>query len=184
MLKNVIDANILRGQGKSSTGAALETMTLEAMIPPVGIIIEAETDSRGRTLSEVRHTITKRGGQVAPALFLFEQRGRVVFAGKDGAVDADSLMDPALEFGATDLEETPEDPGTVIVYAEPSGVAELEKLAESQSLEIRESGFVWYPKQETLADVTSDEMLSQLHDLVEALEECADVQAVYTNIRT
>ncbi|KAI4791138.1 YebC-like protein, partial [Aureobasidium sp. EXF-8845] len=103
--KASIEAAVARGQGKSVNGAALETVTIEAMLPNnVGVVIDCETDSRLRTLADLRVIVKQHGGNATPTGYLFTKKGRIIFANKDG-VGVDDVFEPALEAGALDVDE-------------------------------------------------------------------------------
>lgn len=181
MSKTSIDTAILRGQGKSASGATLDTITIEAVLPPVGLIIECETDSKGRTLQELRSILTKRGAQSSPTQYLFEKRGKIVFGRPEGTLEVDDVMEEALEAGAIDLEEDPDEPGRVVVYTEPTAVSEVEKIADREDVERHSTDIIWFAKEDTM--VEADEgLLSDVSRLESELEDYHGVQAIYTNI--
>jgi len=180
--KASIEAAIARGQGRSTSGAALESVTLEAILPPsIALIIDIETDNRNRSLSEVRLLIKKHGGTVTPTNYLFTRRGRVLFEKDDRVLGVDEVLDEAIEAGAEDV-ETDED-GNILVWTDPSGVtAAAEKLGKSLDMKVKSSDLIWHPNGDTLIPLESQEVVENLVELVDGLQENSSVQGVYTNI--
>src|ERR1700753_3936361 len=82
--KALIESAIARGQGKSATGEALENVTIEAIFPGnIAVVLDFETDSRLRTLSNVRNIVKKSSGNVTPTAYLFKKKGQIVFRLKE-----------------------------------------------------------------------------------------------------
>jgi len=176
-----MEAAIARGQGTSTTGAALEQLTLEAIMPPsIALVINIETDNRKRALPDLRFLIKSNGGSVTPTSYLFTKRGRVAFEKDERGFGADDVLDEAIEAGAEDVEE--DDEGNVVVWTAPSkttGAAEA--LSKSLNLKVQSSDIIWAPNAETLVPIDSDETLTALTALVDALQDNPYVQGVYVN---
>ena len=106
MPKDTIERAIARGAGTDADAAAYETIVYEGYGPDgVAVLVEALTDNRNRTASDVRHTFTKNGGNLGTTgavAWLFERRG-IVLVDADG-VDEDELTLAAAEGGADDVE--------------------------------------------------------------------------------
>jgi len=178
--KASIEAAILRGQGKSSSGAALESLTIEAVIPPVALILECQTDSKLKALQDLRLLIKNHGGTSTPTTYLFEKRGRIVFQKKDG-VGADEVLEPALEAGALDVIEDSE--GRVVVDTEAAALKAAEKsIAGAAGLELDSSETIWYPNDDTKVGALDASTLEHLEKLEEELEEYPGFQGLYTNL--
>ncbi len=173
--KDVID----RAIKKSVQGDAedYEEIRYEGYGPNgVAVIVEAMTDNRNRTASNVRSTFTKNGGnlgETGSVGFMFERKGEIEYPASVG--DADTVMMAAIEAGAEDVESAED--GHVIWCADTdlNGVATaLETaLGESDSTKL-----VWKPTTTTEMDL---ENMQKLMKLVEALEDDDDVQRVTTN---
>src|SRR5439155_1942626 len=105
MPKENIERAIARGSGADADAQAFETVVYEGYGPNgVAVIVEALTDNRNRTASEVRHLFAKHDGSLGTSgsvLWLFERRGVVQVAAE--GVDEDDLMLAAAEGGADDL---------------------------------------------------------------------------------
>ena len=179
--KALIESAIARGQGKSTSGARLESLTIEAMLPfTVGAIIECQTDQKLRTLQDIRLLVSRHGGSIASTSFLFERKGKVVFGKKEG-ISTDLVLDPAIEAGAIDVDV--EDTGRMVVETEASQLSAVTgKLAHFFGLEVEFSDIVHVPKEDTLV-LLSEENMAEIEEVVALLEEELSVQNVYINAR-
>lgn len=162
--KATIEKSIAIGQGISLSGAALENVMVEAMMPPsVALIIECQTDSKKRTLENLRYIIHKAGGSVTPTSHLFERKGRIIFEKSEeiGEVEA---IDLAIEAGALDVDVSLEDGNEELtVLTEPTELREVANaLAQSSGLEIKSSDIIWDPKEDLIVNVESSEGLNGL----------------------
>lgn len=177
-----MEAAIARGQGVSATGAALEQLTLEVILPPsIAFVIDIETDNRKRALSDLRFLVKSNGGTVTPTSYLFTRRGRVSFEKDERGLGADDVLEEAIEAGAEDVED--DDEGNVVVWTDPSkttGAAEA--LSKSLKLKVQSSDIIWAPNEETLVPVDSEETFTALTTLVDALQDDSSVQGVYVNV--
>jgi transcriptional/translational regulatory protein YebC/TACO1 len=176
--KTSIEAAIARGQGKSLNGAPLEAVVIEAMLPStVAAIIECQTESKAKTLQDVRMIITRNGGTVTPTSFFFDKKGKVVFQEQDG-IDQDKAMDEAIMAGATDFAF---EDGKLFIETEPSEITAVsDKLSESMKLQIERAEIVYDAKEETLVAL-NEEQGSEVRRVVDLIEADMTVQNVYTN---
>ncbi|KAJ5166420.1 Transcriptional regulator TACO1-like domain 2 [Penicillium canariense] len=177
--KNIIEAAIARGQGLSLTGQALESLTIEAMLPGgVAAVVECQTDQKARVLQDIRHLIKNGGGTVTPTTFLFEKKGRVALEKRD--VNADDFLDQAIEAGATDINT--DDNGRLVLFTDPSETKSVgETFAKLSGLTIEELEMFWDPNQETLVKVQDEEQIKVLEDLLSSLRDDPSVQDIYLN---
>lgn len=178
--KASIESAISRGQGLSASGAALENIILEAIIPPsVATVIDCQTDSKARTLQDLRLVIRAHGGTVTPTSYLFEKKGKIVFERAEG-IGVDEVLDEAVEAGATDIEEDEE--GRLVVYTEPSQTkSTADGLNAAKGLKVESSEIVWDPKQDTMVQVNSEKEVKGVDNFLEAVQENPSVQGVYLN---
>ena len=142
----------------------------------VAVIVEAMTDNRNRTASNVRSTFTKNGGnlgETGSVGFMFERKGEVVYPADAG--DADEIMMAAIEAGAEDVESSED--GHVIWCAD-TDLNEVATALEAELGESKETQLVWKPSTTTELDL---EGMQSLMKLIEALEDDDDVQRVTTN---
>jgi YebC/PmpR family DNA-binding regulatory protein len=142
----------------------------------VAIIVEALTDNRNRTASDVRASFTKSGGNLAETgavSFMFDRVGVVEF---DSAVaSADAMLDAAIEAGAEDVVSS--ENGHEIYTAQDT-LREVAKALEAKFGEPRKAALTWKPQNTVSLD---DEQGEKLLRLMTTLEEHDDVQNVYAN---
>lgn len=176
-----MEAAIARGQGKSATGAALESLTIEAIMPPsVAMVIDAETDNKNRTMMELRTLVKNYGGTVTPTMYLFQRKGVLRFEKDERNLGVDEVLDEAIEAGAEDV-ETDED-GNIIVWTEPSQVtAAAQALQTSLGLKVESSDIIWDANEDTKVPLEKPNLVKALSEFVAAVQENSNVQGVYAN---
>jgi YebC/PmpR family DNA-binding regulatory protein len=171
--------NIDRAIKKASGGDAetYEEIRYEGYGPNgVAIIVEAMTDNRNRTASNIRSTFTKRGGnlgETGSVAFLFDRKGQIVYPICAGSED--EVMMAALEAGAEDV-ESGED-GHVIWCADTE-LGEVSAALEASLGEAEHVKLAWRPQTTTELDLDAAQSLMRL---IEALEDDDDVQSVTAN---
>lgn len=175
-----MEAAIARGQGLSATGAALENVTMEAMLPPnVAVVIECQTDARLKTLADLRLLIKDAGGNVSPVGYMFEKKGRIVLQRKVD-LSADDVLDPALDAGALDVTER--DDGSIVLWTEPASTKSVaDELAAKLKVDIEESEIVYDPNEDTKVALDDEEAAADLGKFLDALTETPGLQGVYIN---
>lgn len=184
--KDSIENAIKRGQGISSSGKPLENLTIEAVLPAgVAAIVECQTESKLRTLTEVRAIITKGGGQPSPTQYMFNRRGKIVF--KLGDVSTDSLMETALDLdgfidivGPEEGDET-EDSQTSVLTEPSATKAVADAIVEKLGVEISSLDIEWQPS-DILEFKEDDPSYDQIQEIIDKLEDINEVQDVYVNI--
>ncbi|MGQ5719421.1 YebC/PmpR family DNA-binding transcriptional regulator [Pseudochrobactrum asaccharolyticum] len=142
----------------------------------VAVIVEALTDNRNRTASNVRAAFTKSGGalgETGSVGFMFSRVGEIVY--KLAVGDADAVMEAAIEAGAEDVQSDEE--GHVILCAFED-LGEVSKALEAALGEAESIKAVWKPQ--TSAPVDEEKAQSVLR-LISTLEDDDDVQNVYAN---
>jgi YebC/PmpR family DNA-binding regulatory protein len=178
MPKDTIERAIARGAGTEGDGAAYETVVYEGYGPEgVAVLVEALTDNRNRTASDVRHLFTKFGGNLGTTgavAWLFERRG-IVLVPADG-VDEDELTLAAADGGAEDVEL---DGSTYQVSAAPEDLAAVRSALERAGFTVETAELSMVPK--TTVAIEDEATAKQVVRLVEGLEESDDVQDVYAN---
>lgn len=142
----------------------------------IAVIVEALTDNRNRTASNVRAAFTKAGGalgETGSVSFLWDRVGEIVYTSEAG--DADKVMEAAIEAGADDVQS--DESGHVILCAfEDIGevTTALEKtLGEAESVKT-----IWKPQTQTPVD---EDRARSILKLIATLEDDDDVQNVYAN---
>jgi YebC/PmpR family DNA-binding regulatory protein len=178
MPKDNIERAIAKGTGEGTDGSSFETVVYEGYGPEgVAVIVEALTDNRNRTASEVRHLFTKHGGNLGATgavAWQFERRG-VVLVEADG-VDEDELVMAAADAGADDVEL---DGATFVVSASPEELTQVREALEVGGFRLESAGLSMVPK--TTVAIADEPTAKQVVRLVEGLEENDDVQDVYAN---
>lgn len=177
-----MEAAIARGQGRSTTGAALQNVTLEAIMPPqIAIIIEAETDNPKRTLGELRNQVTRHGGAVTPTNYLFQKRGRLSFEKDERNLGVDEVLDEAIEAGAEDVEA--DEDGSIVVWTEPNKTtAAAEALLKSLNLKVESSDIMWDANEDTKVAMESPERAKTFSDFIDGVRDNPSVQGFYANL--
>ena len=178
MPKDTIERAIARGAGTDADAAAYETIVYEGYGPDgVAVLVEALTDNRNRTASDVRHTFAKHGGNLGTTgavAWLFERRG-VVLVDAD-SVDEDDLTLAAAEGGADDVELD----GTVFqISSAPESLSAVRDAIEAAGIEVQSAELTMIPK--TTVEVAEEAAAKKLIRLIEELEDNDDVQDVSSN---
>jgi YebC/PmpR family DNA-binding regulatory protein len=178
MPKDTIERAIARGAGTDADAAAYETIVYEGYGPDgVAVLVEALTDNRNRTASDVRHTFAKHGGNLGTTgavAWLFERRGVVLVDA--GSVDEDELTLAAAEGGADDVELD----GTVFqVSSAPESLSAVRDAIEAAGIEVQSAELTMIPK--TTVEVAEEAAAKKLIRLIEELEDNDDVQDVSAN---
>jgi len=158
-------------------GDAYEEIRYEGYGPNgVAVIVEAMTDNRNRTASNVRSTFSKNGGslgETGSVGFMFERKGEIIYSA--GVGDSDHVMEAAIEAGAEDVESS-EDGHTI--WCADTDLADVANALESSLGESESTKLVWKPSTTTELDL---EGMQKLMKLIDALEDDDDVQRVTTN---
>jgi YebC/PmpR family DNA-binding regulatory protein len=178
MPKENIERAIARGSGADSDAQAFETVVYEGYGPNgVALIVEALTDNRNRTASEVRHAFDKNDGNLGGSgavAWLFERRG-VILVDADRA-DEDELTLAAAEGGADDVTR---DGSTFQVTSAPEELVSVREAIEAAGIPIDSAELTMVPK--TTIEVADESAAKKVLRLMDALEENDDVQDVYAN---
>jgi YebC/PmpR family DNA-binding regulatory protein len=178
---NVPNENIKRVIEKAVGGAGGETyesVQYEGYGPGgTAVIVEAMTDNRNRTAGEVRHFFDKFGGNLGASgcvSWSFDRKG-IIAADAEGR-DEDGVMMLALEAGASDF--TAED-GVFEIVTEPDAFSAVRDAVESAGLSLFSSMIELIPQNRV--SLTAEEDIKKMRRLLDALEDCDDVQDVYHN---
>ena len=177
--ENMPKDNIERAVKKSQAGDAenYDEIRYEGYGPGgAALIVEAMTDNRNRTASDIRSYFTKSGGNLAETgavAFMFERVGVVEFDA--GVADAEAMLEAAIEAGAEDVVSGE---GGHEIFCEQGALGEVSKALEARFGEPRKSALVWKAQNAVLVD---DETGEKLLRLMESLEEHDDVQNVFGN---
>lgn len=176
MKKDTIDKAIARGAG-SGDGDNYEKVTYEGYAPGgVAVLVECLTDNRNRTVAEVRHAFSKRGGNLGTdgsVAYLFERKGQMYW-GPD--TDEDALLEAALEAGAEDLVN--HDDGSFELLTPWEEFSNIKDALVAADLTPEQGEIAMIPATTVPLDVSSAETVLGLIDMLEDLD---DVQEVFSN---
>lgn len=171
-----INRAIKKAEG-GGDGAEYVEMRYEGYGPGgVAIIVEALTDNRNRTASEVRAAFSKSGGSMGETnsvSFMFERVGAITYP-QDGT-DFDALFEVAAEAGADNVEEADE---IFEVTCAPDVFGQVRNHLEEKFGDANSAELAWKPS--TLAPVDADKAQSVLK-LIDVLDDNDDVQSVFAN---
>lgn len=172
-----IERAIKRGDGTDGSAVQMEELTYEGYGPGgTAILLQALTDNKNRTVSEVRSTFTKIGGSMAEAgavAWQFEQKGVVVVNSNEEQVDELTLV--AIDAGADDIETIDT---TLHAYSAPSDMEEIRRTLSESGADIESSELAMVPKNTIALD---DKTAMQALRLLDQLEELDDIQKVFSN---
>ena len=178
MPKDNIERAISRGAG-GLDGANIEEIRYEGYgTGGVAILVDCMTDNRNRTVSDVRSTLSKAGGNLGESgcvAWMFQQKGLFVFDQADA--DEEQLMEIALEAGADDIEDNAEDK-TIEVACTPEVFPSVQAAFEEADMKPQMAEVSWIPDNTVPVEGDAAEKMMRL---MERLEDLDDVQHVYAN---
>jgi len=176
MPKDNIERAIKKGTGVGET-EAYEEVVYEGYGPGgAALYLETLTDNKNRTVGELRHTLTRFGGNLGASgcvSYLFEKKGHLSF--DRTGLDVDALLEAALESGADDVIETGD---SIEVVATVAGFEPLRRALEAAGWKPASAGIVMAPLSTVRIEGAAVESMLRL---VDALEDLDDVQDVYAN---
>ncbi len=170
-----------RGTGKGNDGTMVETVFYEGYAPGgVAILIEAATDNRNRTSSDVRATMNKNGGspgEPGSVSWMFRQQGLITIDLSSVRRDPDEVTLQAIDAGAEDVEASEE---LLEIYTDYANLNAVRMALEEQGLPIKDAEVTMRPT--TLITPTDEQDALKVLRLLEKLEDLDDVQRVYSNL--
>ena len=173
-----IERAIKRGGGLESGGANWETIMYEGYGPNgVALLIECLSDNRNRAASEVRVAVTRNGGNMADpgsVSYMFNRKGVVLVPKKNGLTE-DKLLEIVLEAGAEEVNDLGE---TFEVVSDPSDLVTVRTALQGANVEYDSAETSFLPSVSVPLDA---EGAKKVFSLIEAIEDCDDVQNVYGN---
>ena len=173
-----IERAIKKGSGELQ-GVSYEEGMYEGYGPKgVAVIVSYMTDNKNRTVSEVRSAFTKHNGNLGESgsvSWIFEKRGYFTISGE--GLDEESLMDIALEAGADDVVENPDD-GVFEVFCDPNEYHKVKTHFDTAGIKYTFSEITMIPKNTIQIEGKAAKTLLKLLDVLEDLD---DVQDVYAN---
>jgi YebC/PmpR family DNA-binding regulatory protein len=176
MPKDNIDRAIKKGTGELE-GVNYEESIYEGYGPGgAAVLVDSLTDNKNRAVSEIRHIFAKNGGSLGEngcVAWMFDKTGYIVV--ERGATDEDTLMEVALEAGAEDVRE---DNSNFEVITAPEDFEDVLTAIQTAGIATIEGEVTMLPQSTTnLAGKEAEQMIR----LMDMLEDCDDVQKVYTN---
>jgi YebC/PmpR family DNA-binding regulatory protein len=176
MPKDNWERAIKKGTGDLE-GISYEEATYEGYGPGgAAIFVDALTDNKNRAVSEIRHAMNKHGGNMGEngcVAYMFDKKGYLVV--EKNAADEDTLMEVALEAGAEDVRE---DGSNFEVITAPEDFEAVKEAVDAASIVTIAAEVTMLPQ--TMAPLDGEAALKMIK-LIDALEDCDDVQKVYTN---
>lgn len=173
-----IERAIKKGTGELP-GVVYEEVVYEGYAPGgVGLIVEVTTDNKNRSASEVRSTMSKKGGNLAgvgAVAFQFDRVGQFIVDAKH--IDEETLMDVVLEAGAEDIKNEGDYFEVICPMTEYDAVSQA---LNERKIETEESDLVYLPNIEV--PISDKESARKVLHLIEALEDLDDVKAVHSNM--
>jgi YebC/PmpR family DNA-binding regulatory protein len=169
---------IQKGTGELP-GTHYEEIMYEAYGPGgVAMMIEVMTDNKNRTVPEIRHVLTKYGGnmgETGSVSWMFDKKGYILVGKK--VIDEDTLMSNALDAGAEDFKNDPEEVNYEITTV-PVDLNRVKEYLASKNIPMNLSEVTFLPKNYVKLDARDAEKMLKL---MEALEDHEDIQNVYAN---
>lgn len=175
---NNIERAIKRGTGELKEGAEIAETQYEGFGPRgIVLLIQAMTDNKNRTVSNIRNIVTKHGGNLGGAgatAWMFEKRGNIVI--DTGELNPEDIELQAIECGASDFEV---DGKTLFVFTSPSDISSVKVCLEKKSITVA-SAKIEFAAKETV-HISDEASAKKILALMEALEDDEDVVNVASN---
>jgi len=176
MPKDNIDRAIKKGTGELE-GVSYEESVYEGYGPGgAAVMVESLTDNKNRAVAEIRHIFSKNGGSLGEngcVAWMFDKKGYLYV--ERGGVNEDVLMEASIEAGAEDVRE--DENGFEIITA-PEDFESVKTALETATIPYQDAEITMLPQ--STADLKGKEA-EQMVRLMDSLEDCEDVQKVYTN---
>jgi len=176
MPKDNIDRAIKKGTGELE-GVNYEENTYEGYGPGgAAVFVESVTDNKNRAVSEIRHCFSKCGGNLGAGgcvAWMFDNKGYLVV--EKSATDEDQLMEAALEAGAEDVRE---DGSNFEVITAPEDFEAVKEAIDAAGIAYIDAEVTMLPQNTTSLEGKEAQQMIRLMDM---LDNCDDVQKVYTN---
>jgi len=176
MPKDNIERAIKKGTGELE-GVNYEESTYEGYGPGgAAVLLESLTDNKNRAVADIRHIFSKCGGNLGEngcVAWMFDKKGYIVV--ERSAIDEDTLMEAALDAGAEDVRE---DESNYEVITDPEDFEAVKAAVDEKAIPYLDAEVTMLPQTSTNLQGKEAEQMIRLMDM---LEDCDDVQKVYTN---
>lgn len=177
MPNDTIERAIKKGTGETG-GAAIEEILYEGYAPGgVAILVEAATDNKNRTAAEIRLLFSKNSGNLGTSgsvAYLFHRKGQITISAENASEEA--VLEAAIDAGA---EEMKSDDDHFLVITAPDKLGEVADVLRQAGLDVIEQNLAFIP--ETSVSVSDESQAKQILRLCNALDDCDDVQNVFSN---
>jgi YebC/PmpR family DNA-binding regulatory protein len=178
MPKDSIDRAIKRGTGESKDGVSFDDVMYEGYGPKgVAFMIECLTENRNRTVADVRHVLSRAGGNLGESgsvAWQFNRKSYFLLTGDD--LDFDQIFELAAESGADDVEQSEDG---IEIFAEVENYKTISDALFKAGLHVEEAELRMIPNQEVELPVEDTLQVLRVADLLDELD---DVQHVYHNM--
>ena len=179
MPNDTIERGIKKAAGDANS-VNYEVVTYEGYGPNgTAIIVDALTDNRNRTASNVRNAFTKGGGNVGTTgcvSYMFDKKGQIIIDKEECDLEADDLMMLALDAGAEDFVEEEE---SFEIYTSPESFEDVRAALEEAKIPMLNAEVTMIPQ--NYVELTDETAIKNLQKTLDLLEDDDDVQAVYHN---
>lgn len=179
MPNDTIDRGIKKAAGDAAS-VNYEFVSYEGYGPSgTAIIVDALTDNKNRTASNVRNAFTKGGGNVGTqgcVSFMFDKKGQIIIDKEECQMDSDNLMMTALDAGAEDFAEEED---SYEITTDPEGFSEVREALEKAGIPMAQADVTMIPQ--TWVELTEEEDIKKMNRILDLLDEDDDVQQVYHN---
>ena len=176
MPKDNIERAISKGSGEGDD-FNLEEVTYEGYGPGgVAILIESMTDNRNRTVAEVRHALTKFGGNLGAegsVSYLFKQTGLITLS---GIKDEDKIVETAIELGVEDIEMN--DDGSIEIMTSPNDLVDIKDALSNEEINIDIAEVTMKAATDVSINLKHAQSMMKLLDMLDDLD---DIQTVHSN---
>jgi YebC/PmpR family DNA-binding regulatory protein len=179
MPNDTIDRSIKKAAGDANA-VNYEFVSYEGYGPNgIAIIVDALTDNKNRTASNVRNAFTKGNGNVGTpgcVSFMFDKKGQIIIDKEECDIEADELMMTALDAGAEDFAEEED---SFEILTDPDSFSEVREALEKAGIPMAKADVTMIPQ--TWVELTSDQDIKMMNRTLDLLDEDDDVQEVYHN---
>jgi len=179
MPNDTIDRSIKKAAGDANS-VNYEFVSYEGYGPNgIAIIVEALTDNKNRTASNVRNAFTKGNGNVGTpgcVSFMFDKKGQIIIDKEECDMDADELMMLALDAGAEDFSEEAD---SFEILTDPDSLSVVRETLEKAKIPMAQADVTMIPQ--VWVDLSDDFDIKMMNKTLDLLDEDDDVQEVFHN---
>ncbi|MDE6699050.1 MAG: YebC/PmpR family DNA-binding transcriptional regulator, partial [Lachnospiraceae bacterium] len=179
MPNDTIERGIKKAAGDANS-VNYVTVTYEGYGPNgTAIIVDALTDNKNRTASNVRNAFTKGGGNVGTqgcVSFMFDKKGQIIIDKEECDIDADEIMMTALDAGAEDFSDEED---SYEILTNPDDFSVVREALEAANIPMAQAEITMIPQ--NYVELSDENDIKKMNRILDLLDEDDDVQAVYHN---